>query len=98
MQGITRQRTAAGLTDDIPLHQVETVQFAHRLLRIVRAFVHDISRSFCLEIRSVGSYPYLADRAVLSEQVVEVIPGDIEVATVSWRMDVGVFKLTDSLR
>jgi len=68
------------LTDDIPLHQVETVQLADRLGRVVWALIHHVRRALRLERRVVAE-PDLADGTVPSEQVVQVVPRDVEIAT-----------------
>jgi hypothetical protein len=67
------------LTDDITLHQVETIEFADRLGRIVRTLIYHISRSLCLQRRVVPE-PDLTDGSIASKKVVQVVSGDIEVA------------------
>lgn len=38
------------LTNNVPLHQVETIQMVDRLLRVVRALEHDVRRALGLEV------------------------------------------------
>lgn len=71
-----------GLTDNIPFHEVETVQVVHGLLGIVWAVEHDVRGSLRLEFVARPK-PYLANGTVLAEQVVQVSTVYLVVAVVS---------------
>ena len=59
---------------------METVQLADRFGRVVRALIHHVRRALRLERRVVAE-PDLADGTVPAEQVVQVVPRDVEIAT-----------------
>lgn len=67
------------LTDNIPLHQMKSIQMRYSLFRIVRTLKYDISRSFRLEIL-VGTQSDLTDGTVFTKEVVEIGAGNVEVA------------------
>lgn len=71
--------SACGLTNNVPLHEVEAVQVVDGLLGVVRTLIHDVRRALRLELAR-RAQPHLPDRPVLAEQVVEVRAGDVEVA------------------
>lgn len=56
----------AVLTNDISLHEMETIQVVDSLLGIVGTLVHDIGSTFSLEIGRIA-YPDLSYRSILSE-------------------------------
>lgn len=59
------------LTDNIPLHQVETVQVVQGLLGIIRRLKDDVRCALRLELVACSN-PDLSDRSVLSKQVIQI--------------------------
>jgi hypothetical protein len=68
-----------GLTNNIPLHQMKPIQMCYRILCIIWTLINDIGSSFCLQVGSIISQADLPDGTVLSEKVVEVWTGYVEI-------------------